>query len=727
MAGYRLQTTLYLPEMEAFKHLWAKGEDAGSIPLCQHLDEVKAVACKIAAHLGLDTRIAVIGAILHDIGKASPLFQKRLRKSYRRQATDRAFRHEIASLFFLSLFPESDWEVITQMIVAHHKSPYQDVGNKGILDLHINNPDNFEFHATDFEVWSQDALAILQHFGVEVPLTITLEQAKSNYLYAVEYCKPTIQHASIWKGVLLAADHMASGIDEITPQQVAALFTPPDLSYYNRESDLYPLSKMPANDTRPHTLVTAPTGAGKTDFLMRRCKGRVFYTLPFQASINAMYYRFKDDLKNTAADIRLLHAASAITIKGKTITEKILQRHVGAAIKVLTPHQLAAMVFGTKGYEAIMVDIMGCDVILDEIHTYTEISQAIVQKIIEILQFLQCRIHIGTATMPTVLYNTILQLLGPENVYQLRLPDNVLKTFNRHIIHSAATISDVIPTIEDAIAEKQKILLVFNQVERAQEQFRNLSEMYPGVPIMLIHSRFKRKRRRELEKLLKTGFNEQKGACIVIATQVVEVSLDISFDLMVTECAPLDALIQRFGRINRKRFLTNIGQLKQIYVLAPPANEKEALPYRLDVLLKSYEALPNGTVLEELELQSKLDEVYPEIRTLNIDMSAVFKNGKWCIKRLIHHPKSVLLELLEIDSVTCILQSDREAYKCATGIERMEMEIPVSYKSIAYHQLDQIKEGSRPFIIPDRAYSDETGFIQKYAKAAYYDVTERIL
>lgn len=727
MAGYKLQTTLYIPEMEAYKHLWAKGEDAGSTPLCQHLYEVKVVACKIAAHLGMDTRLAAIGAILHDIGKASPLFQKRLRKSYHPQATDRSFRHEIASLFFLSLVPERDWEVIVQMIVAHHKSPYQDAGNKGILDLHINNPDNFEFHASDFETWSHDALAILQHFGWDVPQTITLEQAKRSYLYAVGYCKPPIQDASIWKGVLLAADHMASGIDQITPALAASLFSTPDLSFYKRENVLYPLSQITADNTRPHTLVTAPTGAGKTDFLMRRCKGRVFYTLPFQASINAMFHRFKADLKNTAADIRLLHAASAITIKGNTITEKILQRHVGAAIKVLTPHQLAAMVFGTKGYEAIMTDIMGCDVILDEIHTYAEVSQAIVLKIIEILQFLKCRIHIGTATMPTVLYNTILQLLGPQNVYQVRLPDNILQTFNRHIIHKAAAISDAIPTIEDAIAKKQKILLVFNQVERAQEQFQHLSEKYPDTPIMLIHSRFKRKRRSELEKLLKSGFNEKKGACIVIATQVVEVSLDISFDVMVTECAPLDAMIQRFGRINRKRTLANIGQLKHIYILEPPASENEALPYRLATLIKSYDILPDDAILEELELQAKLDEVYPDIQPLNIDMNTVFKNGKWCIKRLTHHPKSALFELLDIDSVTCILQSDKETYECASGIERIEMEIPVSYKSIAYYQLDQIKAGSRPFIIPDHAYSNEIGFIKKQVRTALYDITVRML
>ncbi len=78
---------------------------------------------------------------------------------------------------------------------------------------------------------------------------------------------------------------------------------------------------------------------------MKRCKGRVFYTLPFQASINAMYERFKSDLKDTDAEIHLLHAASALKVEGKQLEEKILQRHIGASVKVLTPHQTGIVGF----------------------------------------------------------------------------------------------------------------------------------------------------------------------------------------------------------------------------------------------------------------------------------------------------------------------------------------------------------------------------------------------
>ena len=306
---------------------------------------------------------------------------------------------------------------------------------------------------------------------------------------------------------------------------------------------------------RKHTLVTAPTGAGKTDFLIRRCKGRVFYTLPFQASINSMYERIKDDLKNTDADVRLLHAASSITLKNGTIREKILQRHIGASVKILTPHQMASLVFGTKGYEAMIADIKGCDVILDEIHTYSETTQAIVLKIVEVLCDIGCRIHIGTATMPTVLYNRLVDILGGrETVYEVKLPGDILNTFDRHIIHKADSIEKVYQVFDEAIAQEQKILLVCNQVRRAQSLYNNLSEKYPIVKKMLVHSRFKRGFAKQIGiRSSKLIYNNSTEACFVVSTQVVEVSLDINFDLMITESAPIDALIQRFGRINRKR------------------------------------------------------------------------------------------------------------------------------------------------------------------------------
>ena len=105
-------------------------------------------------------------------------------------------------------------------------------------------------------------------------------------------------------------------------------------------------------------------------------------------------------------------------------------------MKVLTPHQMASIVFGIKGYEAMAMDLRGCDIILDEIHTYSDIMQTIVLRIIEILVALDCKVHVGTATMPTVLYEKILKLFGGNDaVYEVKLDSQTLQTFNRHQIY----------------------------------------------------------------------------------------------------------------------------------------------------------------------------------------------------------------------------------------------------------------------------------------------------
>lgn len=701
-----------------YDYILAKHEDDGGMPLSTHLKSVADAAVVIARHTGLDEKLARKGAILHDIGKVSPLFQRTLKHGYSHQPGF-VFRHEIASIFFISLFPKNERNAILDMIVAHHKSLKNDVAEKGFLDLD-DNMDSFARHADKFEEWSPIALDILNEMSIETH-SIDIKEAEENYEYAIDYFSRKPLNYSRWKGLLMAADHFASALEEKSESSLDKLFINPDLSFYNRTHHLYPLSFVDTSDERRNTLVTAPTGAGKTDFLLRRCKGRVFYTLPFQASINAMYDRIKGDLKNTDAQVYLLHAASGLRVRDKGIEESILQHHLGASVKVLTPHQMASIVFGIKGYEAMLLDLEGCDVILDEIHTYSSEIQAIVLKIIEILKAVGCRIHVGTATMPTVLYNKILELLGgKDEVYEVSLPNNILATFNRHIIHKVTDFDSCGDIVKQAVAESKKILIVCNQVKRSQMLYNEIGEKNPDVDRMLIHSRFKRCDRARLETSLKADFNTSENACIVVSTQVVEVSLDISFDVMITECAPIDAMIQRFGRINRKRTDETIGKYKDIYVIQPPEDKNDALPYDLEVLQNSYNVLPNDALLEEATLQTLIDKVYPDTKFMSLDYSgAVFVDGHWMITELCHNAKSALLDVLDINSAVCIKEDDKEEYLKNPSV-RMDLEIPASYKSIAYRKLEQLDAGSRPFVIPNKAYDDEMGLLIEYAKPEFF-------
>lgn len=711
--------------MNIHQEILAKSEQNGRICLYQHLKNVADIARVVANHQCLDEEIAVEGALLHDIGKTSPLFQQSI-ASPDSKRPGAVFRHEIASLFFISLVKAEHRNAVIDMVVAHHKSMYKDVRELGILDLD-DNMDCFGEHSRGFEDWSHIALEILESLGMKTHV-VSLEEAEENYGYVIDYCENKSKWCSEWRGLLMAADHMASAMETEFEMPLDKLFIKPDLSFYDRRNELYPLSMISADSARKHTLVTAPTGAGKTDFLMRRCRGRVFYTLPFQASINAMYDRIKSDLSDTDAQVYLLHAASNLKVKDNKVEESIMQRHVGASVKVLTPHQMASIVFGIKGYEAMALDLRGCDVILDEIHTYSDVMQSIVLRIIEILVALDCRIHVGTATMPTVLYEKILELLGgPEAVYEVKFDATTLQSFNRHLIYKLDDMENAYDVIASAVKSHSKLLIVCNQVKRAQELYETVECLYPEVKKMLVHSRFKRMDRARLETDLREDFNKLENVpCVVVSTQVVEVSLDISFDVMITECAPIDALTQRFGRINRKRTRETIGHYKPIYVIAPSEDENEALPYSLDVLKTTFDVLPeNGEIMEECRVQEMIDKVYPDIDFHNIDYTGVaFSGGTWLLKALCHYPKSALLEALDINSAVCITEEDKERYLSANGLERIEMEIPVSYHSMAHRKLEQLDKGTRPFIVPNKGYDNEKGLLPDMCKTEYYQSFE---
>jgi CRISPR-associated endonuclease/helicase Cas3 len=693
--------------MSKYDHILAKSDRYGKITLLSHIKSVSFFAQIAAQYAGLDTGIARLGGLLHDTGKASPLFQKTI-QGIRPNPAEMNFRHEIASVFFLKLADEAFWNKIIDMIIAHHKSILKDGRELGILDLDYYYGDKvFEYHAKDFESWKENALGILEEAGLNV-IPVSKEDAQTAYRYTIEYCKQKDKGWSVWKGLLIGADHIASAAGDFQ-YKLPKLFAKPDISFYNRRHELYPLSLTDSDKRKAHTFVKAPTGAGKTDFLLKRCRGRIFYTLPFQASINAMYERIMKDLHYCVEDIRLLHSISRLIIEGDRIEEKIIQDKFGASIKVLTPHQLASIAFGVKGYEAILFDLKDCDIILDEIHTYSDIIQSIVLKIVEILRNIGCHIHIGTATMPSVLENDILNILDREQTQYVQLPDNILDTFNRHIIYKNSSFENLIPVVEEAINNQQKILIVCNRVANAQAIYEKIDDLFGNIPKMLIHSRFKRKDRNRLETELKEKYDKMNDACIVISTQVVEVSLDISFDVMITETAPIDALVQRFGRINRKRDFSTAGKYKPVYVIAPPEKEKDAKPYSKHVLQESFRVLPDGELLRESLLQSLIDKVYPAINKIDINLDAVFVNNQWRLTELRHLPKSALLEKLDIDSVACITENDRDIYLCANYEQQILMEIPVGYNSVRWKNPEQLSTGTHPFIVPDKAYSEEKG------------------
>jgi CRISPR-associated endonuclease/helicase Cas3 len=116
-------------------------------------------------------------------------------------------------------------------------------------------------------------------------------------------------------------------------------------------------------------------------------------------------------------------------------------------------------------------------------------------------------------------------------------------------------------------------LVVVNRVSRAQDLYSALQRSGSGIEVRLIHGRFRPADRDAIQReALAEGWSG-----ILVATQVVEAGVDISARTLFTDIAPWSAMVQRFGRLNRRGEWSS-GEAKAFW-MDLPADEDAGLPY----------------------------------------------------------------------------------------------------------------------------------------------------
>jgi CRISPR-associated endonuclease/helicase Cas3 len=376
------------------------------------------------------------------------------------------------------------------------------------------------------------------------------------------------------RGALVAADHLASsGLcspsrGERISRSALELYARGNIEGWGEWSSL----QQKAEAQIGSALLVAPTGAGKTEAALlwavanRRGYERIFYVLPYQVSINAMAERiaraFPDEYGHTGVsrnrNISILHSnmdlaylqdaqsdgrpseqARAIALGRTNAARKIY-----APIKVTTVYQLLDIFLGRKFFEVGLLELKGSLVIFDEIHAYDGHTIGLILVLIEYLRMLGARIFIMTATLPTSLKALLEGSLGidPSREILLNKDDCLLREVRRRIVPDAGCIEELAARARAAVLGGQRTAVVCNTVRKAIRMAEVLSDLGP----LLVHSRFTLGDRSEREA--KEHIQQQR---LVVSTQVIEVSLDVSFDTMFTELAPVDSLLQRFGRVNR--------------------------------------------------------------------------------------------------------------------------------------------------------------------------------
>ena len=199
---------------------------------------------------------------------------------------------------------------------------------------------------------------------------------------------------------------------------------------------------------------------------------------------------------------------------------------------------------------------------MDEIYSYDFYTLALIVEIVSLLSQRGSRFAFISATLPSYLKELITRLIPVKLIL-----DEEFQALTRHNIEFYdRNILDVIDSIISHYKRGKKILVIVNTVDSSIEIYRILKEYFIAHGhnpnnLILYHSRFIEMYRTRKEQLIKDGANKTNQGFIAVTTQVIEISLDIDYDILFTQLAPLDALVQRFGRVNRKglKSISNIN------------------------------------------------------------------------------------------------------------------------------------------------------------------------
>src|SRR5260370_27420123 len=227
-----------------------------------------------------------------------------------------------------------------------------------------------------------------------------------------------------------------------------------------------------------------------------------------------------------------------------------LAREMWFPIRVCTPHQVLRHILRGKGWENMLAEFPNASFIFDEVHAYDPRVVGLTLATAKRLSRWGARILFLSATFPDFLVGLVGQSLEKIPVI---VPDpakerdrEVLDRKRHSVTMRDGTLMDDLEHIITAADSSDSTLVVCNHVLTAQNIFKRLKNKF-GASCLLLHSRFNHRDRNHIEERVV----RRPAPRVLVATQVVEVSLDIDFDQAFLEPAPIDALVQRMGRVNR--------------------------------------------------------------------------------------------------------------------------------------------------------------------------------
>ncbi|UII27650.1 CRISPR-associated helicase Cas3' [Fulvivirga maritima] len=588
---------------------------------------------------------AYITCLFHDSGKLARNFQNSLGHHF----GDEKMRHELFSGIILWFFSKEFFfkkDKFVAALYSHHKPLNSELINKdNSSETQIILEDLMEwFEFVDTKIYKQGkrfkkpSRDNIERFSLVTPnlyrnlfLHKYFDHFKNNW-------RPPDRLKYIYaKAVLNISDWSASGHFNLAKPLIYDNQTLLDslknkLRQEGKTVDNPAFKKFQLDSKiESNVLAIAPTGSGKTEASLiwasqKREFDKIIYCLPTRVTSNAIYKRLIAYFGKENCSI--VHSSALLyqkeVDKDYESRKYLRDKTFFSNITICTIDQLLTQGFNLGFWEVKTFHCRNARIVIDEIHLYSPYTLALILQTIKYLreQF-NAKFYIMSATLPTKLKKLLAEALGGSN-YKLIQDFELLGRSRNQFEVRNIPIQENMVEVKKAIKNYDKVLIVVNTVNQAIDLYEELKPFAKNNDrdCICFHSRFIQKDRQQIETNI-LDIEEEGKSIVLIATQVVEVSLDIDFDILFTENAPIDAIIQRAGRVNRKR--KSEKDSKVIVHLHSEVTQKYVYT-EADILDKTFEVLNrhNETRITEGDFLNFVDEVYQDI---DIIEKLSFKEG----------------------------------------------------------------------------------------------------
>jgi len=493
------------------------------------------------------------------------------------------------------------------------------------------------------------------------------------------YCQDEIDFTAYFANARQKAEAVIERLawNEFTPPDSAVSFEEL-FPWIEQPRPLQSLIEEIAGEDLPPKLVVieAPMGEGKTEaaFLMqdnwcRRFDQRGAYiALPTMAASNQMFQRFREFLAlrypRQRLNYLLLHSQALVDENYAEMLKQspppaseeeeedtslfaqewftMPKRGFLAPLAVGTVDQALMSVLQTRYGYIRLFGLADKTLIFDEVHAYDTYMNELFVLLLKWLKELETTVVLLSATLPRERLKKLVATYAqdPNGVEVEKYPrlswvDADGKAFSKRIEvelkkevqvgwleNSPGQISEL---LQCKLASGGCAALVCNSVDRAQQSYRMLREQLAGtgIDLVLFHARFTHAKRAEIEKQVLESFGRKRRAnkTVLVATQVVEQSLDLDFDLMLSEFAPADLLLQRVGRLHRHGRARPPGLERPGLLLFNPPSGQDGKPVWKGTVYDEYIMLRSWLVLRKVktlripeDVEEIIERVYGELQ-----------------------------------------------------------------------------------------------------------------